>query len=212
MRIIHLPFGWRNLGNKYFGVVSFWQGQRQALMKETRVLNFEELTLKQGKQMQWVIHSFNSSLLSTYWVQGIVLDGVDRVVSALLELTCQWGKSDNEQVNKYAIFCLAVKDNQDTQEAKSEKMKSLKSVWEDLSRDLYNVGERCSIESGGKIQTQETAGGKALGMECSGRGGGLFAYSVSKFILFDVDHLKVFTEFVIILLLFYVLRFFVFFF
>ena len=83
----------------------------------------------------------SKSILSTYWVQGIVLDGVDRVVSALLELTCQWGKSDNEQVNKYAIFCLAVKDNQDTQEAKSEKMKSLKSVWEDLSRDLYNVGK-----------------------------------------------------------------------
>ena len=66
-------------------------------------------------------HSFDSSLLSTYWVQGIVLDAVDRVVSALLELTCQWGKSDNEQVNKYVIFCLAMKDNQDTQEGESDR-------------------------------------------------------------------------------------------
>lgn len=183
MRIIHLPFGWRNLGNKYFGVLSFWQGQRQALMKETRVLNFEELTLKWGKQMQWVIHSFNSSLLSTYWVQGIVLDGVDRVVSALLELTCQWGKSDNEQVNKYAIFCLAVKDNQDTQEAKSEKMKSLKSVWEDLSRDLYNVGERCNIESGGKIQTGNSWWkGPGAGMQWKGRRSlRLFSFQVYSF-------------------------------
>ena len=63
MRIIHLPFGWRNLGNKYFGVVSFWKGQRQALMKETRVLNFQELTLKWGKQMQGVIHSFIQQFL-----------------------------------------------------------------------------------------------------------------------------------------------------
>ena len=58
MRITHLPFGWRNLGNEYFGAVSSWQGQPQVLMKETRVLNFEELTLRWGKQMQWAIHSF----------------------------------------------------------------------------------------------------------------------------------------------------------
>ena len=42
------------------------------------------------------------------------------------------------------------------------------------------MGERCSTESGGKLQTQETAGGKALGLECSARGGGLFVYSVLK--------------------------------
>ena len=54
-------------------------------------------------------------------MQGIVLNAVDRVVFALLELTCQWGKSDNKQVNKYAIFCLAMEDNQDTQEGKSDR-------------------------------------------------------------------------------------------
>lgn len=76
---------------------------------------------------------------------GVVLDAIDRAVPSLLELTCQWGNSDNEHINKTGDFlsCYERKSRQSGQREwlGCEKMRSLKSVWEDFSRDLYNMGK-----------------------------------------------------------------------
>lgn len=114
VRIIHLPFSWRNSGNKYFGATSFWQEQCQGLVIK-RWKRQESLSSRTDTVGHLFIHSIYSSLLSTYCVRGVVLDAIDRAVPSLLELTCQWGNSDNEHINKQATFCPAMKENPGSQ-------------------------------------------------------------------------------------------------